>query len=229
MNGFDQWLQQLQPEKLIIVLVIAVSSLLCISIHEMCHGLVAYWMGDTTAKRMGRLSLNPIKHIDIMGLIMMVIAGFGWAKPVPVNMQRFRHPKLGMAITAIAGPLSNVLWMMIAMIARDVTFHLYLENATAWLYYLCIFFQYTTLLSAGLAVFNLFPIPPLDGSKVLFALLPSGAYRFLMRYEKYGFILLAVLIFLDALGGPLTFLRDGLLDFSAAAVEPITEFVLLHI
>lgn len=224
MSGFNQWLQQLQPEKLIEMLLIAAASLLCITVHETCHGLAAYWMGDDTAKRMGRLSLNPIKHIDIVGLIMMVVARFGWAKPVPVNMQRFKHPKLGMAITAVAGPLSNVILMLICAILRILVIF-YLDANE----YLMLFLEYTLVLSAGLAVFNLFPIPPLDGSKVLFSFLPKGIYRGLMRYERYGMLILAVLLFMNVLDGPLMYLRGGLIEFSNIAVKPLVEYLLEHI
>ena len=108
MEGFLNWVRQLQFGNLFEMLIIALSSLLCITVHETCHGLVAYWLGDNTAKRAGRLTLNPLRHIDIVGLIMMIVARFGWAKPVPVNMKRFKKPKIGMAVTAFAGPASAV-------------------------------------------------------------------------------------------------------------------------
>lgn len=211
MNGLQQWLQQLELGRLIELILIVLSSLFCITVHETCHGLVAFWMGDDTAKKQGRLTLNPLRHVDPMGLIMMAVARFGWAKPVPVNMRRFRKPKIGMAVTALAGPVSNVLLALIALFLRVPVMRLFLQYNWPVLEYIWLFLEYTILLSAGLAVFNLFPIPPLDGSKVLFALLPDKWYNILMRYEHWGMILLAVLLFTGVLDVPLTFLRDGLL------------------
>ena len=126
---------------------------LCLTVHETCHGLAAYALGDPTAKREHRLSLNPLHHIDWVGLACMLVLGFGWAKPVPVDMRYFKKPKQGMALT-------------------------------------------TAYLSIGLGLFNLIPISPLDGSKVLFAFLPDSAYEKLMRYEKYGMIALLILVWL---------------------------------
>jgi len=223
LDSFVRWAQQLQFDRLIEMLIVACSSLLCITIHETSHGLAAYWLGDNTAKRQGRLTLNPLRHIDIMGLLMMVIAHFGWAKPVPVNMNGFRKPKIGMAVTAFAGPLSNVLLMLIAAMIRIPVLVLYLRSGAEFLYYLCVFLEYTMILSAGLAVFNLFPIPPLDGSKVLFSLLPDAAYRKLMRYERYGMIILAIALFSGILDAPLLYLRSGLLEIANLLVSPLVE------
>ncbi len=211
MNGFLQWLQQLELGRLTKLLFIVIPSLFCITVHETCHGLVAFWMGDDTAKKQGRLTLNPLRHVDPMGLVMMAVARFGWAKPVPVNMRRFRKPKIGMALTALAGPVSNVLLALIALILKVPVVHLFYRHNWLILEYIWLFLEYTILLSAGLAVFNLFPIPPLDGSKVLFALLPDKWYNKLMRYERWGMLLLAALLFAGVLDTPLTFLRNGLL------------------
>ncbi len=167
--------------------------LLCLVVHETCHGLAAYALGDPTAKRMRRLSLNPLHHIDWFGLASMMIAGFGWAKPVPVDMRYFKNPKRDMCLTALAGPVSNFL-LTVALLFAMRLFVLFLPATavTVWLYE---FFFTAALLSVGLGVFNLLPIPPLDGSKVLFSLLPDGAYLKLMRYERYGMLLLLVLVF----------------------------------
>lgn len=108
MSGITQWMQQLEFGTLFELLITVAASLLCITVHETCHGLVAWWMGDDTAKQMGRLSLNPLRHVDLMGLVMMALLRFGWAKAVPVDMRRFRNPKSGMALCALAGPISNV-------------------------------------------------------------------------------------------------------------------------
>lgn len=212
MDKFLAWLGQLQWEKLVIMLLSAVSCLLCIVFHELCHGIAAYWMGDDTAKRAGRLTINPIKHIDIIGLIMLFIVHFGWAKPVPVNMRQFRKPKLGMALTALAGPVGNLLLAVILVPGYAAAAFWYQVSGLFGANYLAAFLGSTISLSVGLAVFNLFPIPPLDGSKVLFAVLPPKAYYTLMRYERFGMILLVVLLYTGILDTPLSFLRDGILD-----------------
>jgi Zn-dependent protease len=212
MEAFTQWLQQLQLGGVLSGVTIVAASLLCIVFHETCHGLVALWLGDTTAKDAGRLTLNPIRHIDIFGLIMMAVFKFGWAKPVPVDMRNFRHPKRDMALTALAGPVSNLLLAMVALMLRAVLYYFYLQNSvSAVLDYLISFLEYTAVLSVGLAVFNFLPISPLDGSKVLFSFLPDRAYLKLMRYERYGMILLMVVLWTGVLDTPLTFLRSGVL------------------
>lgn len=227
MSGFITWLQQLRFDSILETVVLVAASLLCITFHETCHGLAAYWMGDDTAKRMGRLTLNPLKHVDIVGLIMMALVKFGWAKPVPVDMRKFRNPKLGMALTAIAGPLSNVLMAFVAVLLHAVTLLFCIKYPeTTLLEYLDLFFLYTALLSTGLAVFNLFPIPPLDGSKFLLAFLPDEAYLTVLRYERYGMLLLIVLLTTNVLDGPLIFLRELLLDAMTTAVQPLFDFML---
>ena len=221
MSHFLQWLQQLRLDMLIETLLIAAASLICIAVHETCHGLCAYWMGDDTAKRMGRLSLNPLRHVDPVGLVMMVLVRFGWAKPVPINMQKFRSPKLGMAITALAGPVSNVLLMLFAAVARVVLLVYFPQHDAKAVEYGLLFLEYTIILSAGLAVFNLFPVPPLDGSKVLFALLPARLYKGLMRYERYGMVLLMVLLLTNVLDAPLFWMRGLLLDGVNFVTRPL--------
>ena len=156
---------------------------LCLTVHETCHGLAAYALGDPTAKREHRLSLNPLHHIDWVGLACMLVLGFGWAKPVPVDMRYFKKPKQGMAITALAGPVSNLLLAMLLLLGARITIAHYVD--TAFCSGLLNFLAMTAYMSVGLGLFNLIPISPLDGSKVLFAFLPDRAYLTLMRYEKY--------------------------------------------
>lgn len=172
---------------------------LCLTVHETCHGLAAFTLGDPTAKSMHRLSLNPLRHIDWFGLAMMFAVGFGWARPVPVNPGYFKKPKQGMALTALAGPASNFLLALLAMLAARVIY-LYAPYSRLWdtVFGFCL---YTVApLSIGLGLFNLIPIPPLDGSKVLAAFLPDRAYMQLMRYERYGILVLLALSFAD-IGG----------------------------
>ena len=181
------------------ILLSIIPALICITLHELSHGFVAYKLGDTTAKDAGRLTLNPIKHLDIMGILMMVVFHFGWAKPVPVNMYRFRNPKKGMAITAVAGPLMNVLITIVFLFLYGLLFRpLGQENLVLEMIYL------TAYLSISFAIFNIIPISPLDGSKVLFSVLPSERYDQLMRYERYGMILLLVLVSSGIFGRPLS-------------------------
>lgn len=173
--------------------------LLCLTVHETCHGLAAYALGDPTAKSQHRLSLNPLHHIDWFGLAAMLTLGFGWAKPVPVDMRYFKHPKRGMALTALAGPASNLLLAFLALLGcKVIRYHSPSTALWVWVY---AFLQTLALLNVGLGVFNLIPISPLDGSKVLFSLLPDAAYQRLLYYERYGFILLYALVVLGALDG----------------------------
>ena len=226
MDGLAAWVSQLQFGRLTELLVTAAAAVLCICLHETCHGLAALAMGDPTAKRMGRLSLNPLKHIDLMGLVMLVVAKFGWAKPVPIDPRYFRHPKLGMAITALAGPLSNVFLSALAAAGYTVSMFYAIEFELAFLETMAEFFYIVFYLSAGLAVFNLLPVPPLDGSKVLFSLLPEKVYWKLLRYERYGMIVMMVLLLTGVLDVPLNILRDGLTGFLAPIFQWTLELLL---
>ena len=222
MDGFGAWLAQLRWDGLLDMLIVASAAVLCITIHETCHGLAALALGDPTAKRMGRLSLNPLKHVDIFGLVMMVVARFGWAKPVPINPRYFKNPKAGMAVTALAGPVSNILLSALAAFGYTVSAFYALMLDQMALQYVADFFYYVFYLSAGLAVFNILPIPPLDGSKVLFSILPEESYWKLMRYERYGMLLLMGLLLTGTLDIPMNFLRSELIGFLA----PISEWTL---
>ena len=179
-----------------------VSVFLCLTVHETCHGAAAYALGDPTAKRMHRLSLNPLRHIDWFGLAMMVLCGFGWAKPVPVDPRYFKKPKEGMALTALAGPVSNFVLAVVLILGARVIYN-HVSYTELW-QQVFTFLLNTAVLSIGLGLFNLIPLPPLDGSKVLGALLSDRAYFTLMRYERYGMLVLILLSFTNIGGGLLS-------------------------
>lgn len=188
----------------------AIPVLICITLHECAHGVTALKLGDTTARDMGRLSLNPLKHFDIMGFVMMAFAGFGWAKPVPIDMRNFDNPRRGMAITAVAGPLSNVLIAIVCLFLYGLFLPLLIGRQVG--YYILVMILQTAHLSISFAVFNIIPIPPLDGSKVLYSFIPESAYWKLMRYERYGMLLLIVLVISGALDSTLGVLAGWAMD-----------------
>lgn len=188
--------------ELLNLLLRVIPSLICITLHELCHGLTALALGDDTAKRAGRLTLNPIKHLDPMGLLMVVVFRFGWAKPVPVDIRRFQNPKRDMALTALAGPAANVLITLLFLLLYGA---LYIPlTISAFGGYVLQMIFLTAQISLAFAVFNLIPLPPLDGSKVLFSVLSDEAYWKLMRYERYGSIVLLLLVATGILGTPLS-------------------------
>lgn len=212
MTGYLQafW-EQFEWGALLDTLLRVLSVLICLTVHETSHGLAAYALGDPTAKRMKRLSFNPLHHIDWLGLASMLLCGFGWAKPVPVDMRHFKNPRLGMAVTALAGPVSNFLLALVLMFGASQLSGVIISAGLAEMDMIVVgLFQFlleTAILSIGLGLFNLVPIPPLDGSKVLFSILPERAYYILMRFERYGMLLLMLIIWLD-LGG--NYLSDAI-------------------
>lgn len=209
--NFKNWLMQLNMDFLLEYVISAAAGLICITVHEVSHGYAAYLLGDPTAKRAGRLSLNPLRHIDIVGLLCVALVHFGWAKAVPINPRNFRHLRRDTALTAIAGPLANVLLLVLSLILYGAA-ATYMTPGPEWLYWVLHFASDMILINASLAVFNLIPFPPLDGSKILLALLPQSAYRFVLRYERYGFVVLAVVLYTGVLSGPLHTLSSGLID-----------------
>ncbi|MBO3279955.1 MAG: site-2 protease family protein [Clostridiales bacterium] len=186
--------------------------LLCLTVHETCHGLAAYSLGDPTAKAQHRLSLNPLRHIDPFGALMMIVAGFGWAKPVPVDMRYFKHPKTGMAVTALAGPVSNLLLAYAALTLRAALIGAYYTGGPEGLGTAIDFLAMTAVLSVGLGLFNLIPFPPLDGSKVVEGFLPDRIYYGILRYERWGMLLLMAILWTGVLSTPLAIARDWVLD-----------------
>ena len=171
----------------------------CSPVHELSHAFVAYKLGDRTAKNEGRLTFNPIKHIDPIGMIMILLFGIGYAKPVPVNMRNFENPKQGMALVALAGPASNLIMAWISCFLMYAVGR-YSGTSTV-IHYLTVFFLFSTYINISLGVFNLLPIPPLDGSKILAAVLPNKVYYKYMMYERYVMIALMILLFTGVLGG----------------------------
>ena len=168
--------------------------LLCLTVHETCHGLAAYLLGDPTAKRMHRLSFNPLRHIDVFGALMMLVAGFGWAKPVPVDMRYFKHPKSGMALTALAGPVSNFVLAYLALCLRALLIVVaYQVGADSVLLIWGIDFLATVaILSVGLGLFNLFPFRPWTARRCWGPCCRTGSTSTILRYERIGMLLLVV-------------------------------------
>lgn len=189
------------------LLISAVAVLICMTVHECSHGLVSLWLGDPTAKRAGRLSWNPFRHLDWMGALCMLVFRFGWAKAVPINPNYYKNFRLGTVLVSVAGPLSNILLGFLTLLVYGVV-QLFVP-VYEWVE---VFVWTMVSMNLSLAVFNCLPIPPLDGSKIVFALLPEKAYRTVLRYERYGFVILLILIYAnDALGGLLNRGVDNLL------------------
>ena len=204
--------------KLTDIIIRVVPAIICITLHEIAHGYVAYRLGDNTAKDAGRLTLNPIRHIDPFGLLMMLVAGFGWAKPVPVDMDNFKNPKRGMAVTALAGPVTNVLIALVTLFFYGLLY-IPLSNSSAGQLILRLLVT-TAYLSCAFAVFNMLPIPPLDGAKIFFSVLPDKIYNTGLKYERFVMIALMILVFTGVLSRPLSFLADGLYN----VIFPVAEF-----
>ena len=203
----------------------ALAALIILTVHEFSHGYVAFRLGDDTAKNAGRLSLNPLKHLDLFGTISLVLFRFGWAKPVPINPRNFKNPKRDFALTALAGPLSNLIlsffsgFFYLLLNAGLQTRNFATSSSFYSVYYSALFLYIFHFSNLGIALFNLIPIPPLDGSRILNVLLPPKAYFAVMRYER---IIYFVLIGWLLLG---TYLSRFLLSIPLVAGNPVTAAI----
>ena len=203
-------------QSLFTYLVRAMVLLTAIPIHECAHAWASNKLGDPTAKNLGRLTLNPLPHLDLIGSVLMLFTGFGWAKPVPVTTRNFKNVKKGMILTALAGPAANILLALLSLILYKLwCYFLYpllainftTASAIAQIFYIM------CLLNINLAVFNLIPIPQLDGSRVLTAVLPARLYYKVMQYEQYIIYGVFIILMLGWLDGPLSFLRGVVYNF----------------
>ncbi len=205
---------------LIEILLCVPAALIALSVHEYAHGYAAYRLGDPTAKALGRLTLNPLRHLDPVGTVFMILFRFGWAKPVPINARYFKDPRKGMALTAAAGPASNFLMALLAAVLYKLTILLGNAALSHWqsdivfffFTYLALFFWIFHVMNLGLGVFNLLPLPPLDGSRIFYIFLPLKWYFGVMKYERQIQIVLLIALALGAFSGALSWIVGLLSD-----------------
>lgn len=179
--------------------------MLSLSFHEASHAFIAYKLGDPTARNFGRVTLNPVKHLDPIGFIAMLTIGFGWAKPCPVNTRNFRNPRKGFALSSLAGPVSNMILALGFTVLMAIFYLIYLIVAIVrglaeppvFVDYIQMFLYYGIYLNVSLAIFNFLPVPPLDGSRILGLILPDKVYYAFLKYERYigiGFAVLVIML-----------------------------------
>ncbi|MBR5437591.1 MAG: site-2 protease family protein [Clostridia bacterium] len=199
---------------LIINLMVRVFIIFCVlPIHEFAHAFVAHKLGDDTARLSGRMTTNPLAHIDPIGALMIILAGFGYAKAVPVNIRNFKNRKLYMAITAFAGPVSNIIMALLFMFGAMLVQYKAAVVSGSFVYYIVVFLVTAAQINISLAVFNLLPIPPLDGSRIFSLIIPNKYYYAIMQYERYIIYGVLALVFFGVLDGPINFLSGLLFDF----------------
>ncbi len=189
------------------ILSVAFVMLCILPLHEFAHGWVAYKLGDPTAKNAGRLTMNPLKSLDPLGAAAMLLVGFGWAKPVPVDPRYFKNPKRGMALTALAGPLSNLL---AAFIGAFVVMRMALTEMNAVTLFIFQALYYYVMVNISLAVFNLVPIPPLDGSRIVAMFLSDRALAAYYRNQQAWSFVLMILLVSGKLSGPLSMIQGAI-------------------
>ncbi len=176
----------------VIYVFIALAALISLTFHEVAHGYSAHLLGDDTAKNAGRLTLNPIAHVDIIGLLCLIVLRFGWAKPVPINPYNFQNRKTGTLLVSLAGPMTNLI--------LAIVFGRVFAWTTSFNYYVSLFLLLFVRINIGLAIFNLLPLPPLDGSKIALSLLPDRIESFFYRYERYLYVVVLIMYFTGVIG-----------------------------
>lgn len=203
----------------------AIAVLIILSLHEYSHGYAAYKLGDSTARSLGRLTLNPLKHLDPLGALCMVFFHFGWAKPVPINPRNFKNPKRDFAIVALAGPLSNIIMAFVSAFLYLLLFALFKDIRSESTLLISIlqntldFVYIFHIINVGLGLFNLMPVPPLDGSRILNVLLPTRVYFGVMRYERQIYLALVAWLLL---GG---YVSNALLNIQFVSMSPVLSFI----
>lgn len=193
-----------------------------IPVHETAHAYVSYKLGDPTAKEMGRLTLNPLKHFDPIGAICLLVAGIGWAKPVPIDPRYYKNLKAGMALSALAGPVSNFIMALLSMIVFKIFEYAYYGSGSEVWFYAALVFNYMVVINITLGIFNLIPIPPFDGSRIFLVFLPERWYFAIMKYERYIFAAFFLLLaFTDVVNRPLAIANDAVYNL----LDVLTLFV----
>ncbi len=219
---------------LVLLLLSLPGVILAITVHESAHGWMAYLLGDDTAKTSGRISMNPLRHVDLFGLVILLFFRVGWAKPVVVNVRKFKKPRRDVVLTSLAGPVSNLIlafFLLLGAVAFSVAYSAnYMKfGDTAFstvLLVLTDLFGYAAVTNLGLGVFNLIPFPPLDGWKVITSFFPMKIYFAIMRYERYCMIALMVLLVTGILSGPIDLGINALYGiYYKAAVGIMSLFV----